>query len=120
MRKNQPKFVELLCRIHDLPLTLEYIKSFEKLIVECAANLTSYVIPAVPSFERYFDSDLPVVSSDLVRRFLLQIHYHAIYYEPKIFVFLLLFCKVILLNETLPGVPGILTFMDKNIEPLII
>ena len=57
---------KIVLRIHDLPLTLEYIKSFEKLITECATNLTSYVIPAVPSFERYFDSDLPVESSDLV------------------------------------------------------
>ena len=56
----------LLTRIHDLPLTLEYIKSFEKLIVDCNVNLTNVVVPSPPPFERYFDSDLPVVSSDLV------------------------------------------------------
>lgn len=57
----------LLTRIYDLPLTLNYIKSFEKLIVDCAADLKSYNVPSsTPSFERYFDSDLPIVSSDLV------------------------------------------------------
>ena len=57
----------LLTRVLDLPLTLKSIKSFEKLIVDCASNLTSFKVPtSTPPFERYFDSDLPVVSSDLV------------------------------------------------------
>jgi hypothetical protein len=57
----------LLTRIFDLPLTLSSIKSFEAMVADCAANLTAVRTPATtPPFERYFDSDLPVVSSDLV------------------------------------------------------
>ena len=61
----------LLTRIYDLPLTLGSVKSLETLIIDCAANLTSFKAPtSTPPFERYFDSKLPIVSVDLVKKLL--------------------------------------------------
>ena len=58
----------LLTRIYDLPLTLGSVKSLETMIVDCAANRTWFKVPtSTPPFERYFDSNLPIVSLDLVK-----------------------------------------------------
>ena len=63
----------LLTRIHSLPLSLEYINSFEQAIINCEKNMTrlGVTLPAPegkvsPLYERYYDSKLPLVTEFLI------------------------------------------------------
>lgn len=60
----------LLTRIHDLPIGLEHINTFEKILIDCANNLTTQGVdlhvPSTPAYERYYDSKLPIISLKLV------------------------------------------------------
>jgi UDP-N-acetylglucosamine-lysosomal-enzyme len=57
----------LLARIHDVPLYLETIRAFENLLVNCSRQLHMSDRPA-PLYERYYDSQLPVISRALVTK----------------------------------------------------
>ena len=59
----------LLTRIHHLPLYLETVRDFEAEILNCSRDLPKSLtdVPA-PPYERYYDSQLPVVSKALVSR----------------------------------------------------
>ena len=58
--------------MHNLPLYLETVRDFEAKIVNCSRHLPGDVSDppagAVPLYERYYDSKLPVVSEALVVR----------------------------------------------------
>ncbi len=61
----------LLARIHSLPLRLDDINSFEKIIIDCHTKLEQRASTPKPpevslAFERYYDSKLPLVTSFLV------------------------------------------------------
>ena len=62
----------ILTKIHNLPLTLEKITSFEKNITECEQNLTEHGVELpIPddisnAYERYYDSKLPLVTEFLI------------------------------------------------------
>ena len=59
----------LLTRIHHLPLYLETVRDFETEILNCSKDLPKSLsdVPA-PPYERYYDSQLPVVSKALIAR----------------------------------------------------
>ena len=53
--------------MHSLPLYLETVREFEGKIRNCSRNLPSKLSSVeAPPYERYFDSDLPVVSRELI------------------------------------------------------
>ena len=62
----------LLARMHNLPLYLETVRDFEAKIVNCSRHLPRDVSDppggAVPLYERYYDSKLPVVTFALVQQ----------------------------------------------------
>lgn len=62
----------ILTRIHSLPLSLDHINAFEKIIMHCHENLDESEIPEQPKpkvsnvYERYYDSKLPLVTEFLI------------------------------------------------------
>eukprot|EP00095_Tigriopus_kingsejongensis_P002042 maker-scaffold556_size137522-snap-gene-0.27 protein:Tk02042 transcript:maker-scaffold556_size137522-snap-gene-0.27-mRNA-1 annotation:"hypothetical protein LOTGIDRAFT_238796" len=71
----------LLTRMHNLPLYLETVRDFENLVMNCSKSLPKSLSNVkAPLYERYFDSQLPLVSRALILKCplvldLLQTHF---------------------------------------------